>query len=155
MKRLPALTALIILLAASAPAAHGLTFLIDTWVDVLPGDMESERRINVVSAETGVMDALFDTGSIFFNVYTVPGEGVSARNLQASLGHADDVGAGYLLVLNPGQQNVGWELRTVADGALVADGSEGLEDIDPNLDSRYRWIVLGQRIAEAVFRHAR
>jgi hypothetical protein len=109
--------------------------------------MESPERIRVVSAETGIMDTLFDQGHIFFNTYTSAGELPAGGSDERILDEAAGQGASYLLILKPESTGITWRLYHVPGRLYITEDYADLETIDPGLDPDERWMALGVTLA--------
>ena len=139
------LVILTVLFLPAAAAAH--TILIDTWETDLPENLDLEARKRVVSAETGIMDTLFDEGHIFFNTYSIPGEGGTEPDFTLSVDLAGSIGAEYLIRLDPSEDGVAWELYELRGVTILNEGFHAIDDVDPGLKTIERWTELGLRIA--------
>ncbi len=140
------MAAAILLLLSGPLGAH--TILIDTWESSAPAEMESEDRIRVVSAETGIMDTLFETGHLFFNMYSVPGDAGGAPDFSESLKIAVEIGADYILKLSPDGEGLGWELYDSIDSTVLENGYTSLSQVDAGLNSIERWTQVGSIVAQ-------
>ena len=150
MKRIGSLilALLMALLVCAGASAH--TILIDTWETDLPENMDLETRKRVVSAETGIMDLLFEEGHIFFNTYSVPGEDGAVPDFGDSVDLAGRIGAEYLIRLDPTEDGVAWKLYEVRGSRILNEGYRSIEDMDPNLKTIERWTELGLVIARVL-----
>lgn len=148
------ITALILFLLSSSLSASSLTLLVDTRDDIPRGEMEMDQLIQVVSLETGIMDTLFDEGHIFFNIYTVIGNGdsqnIDERADETALEYAREQGANYLLVLTPESDGASWTLYEAGDTAVVVSGYMDISETDPDKKEAERWISLGEMLAKEV-----
>lgn len=150
MKRTGFLMFALTLTALLPMAASAHTILIDTWETDLPENMDLESRTRVVSAETGIMDLLFDEGHIFFNTYSVPTEGGVMPDFSVSVDLAGRIGAEYLIRLDPTEQGVAWKLYEVRDVSLLNEGYQSIDEVDSTLKSIERWTELGLIIARVM-----
>lgn len=148
------LTCIIIFLAVSS-VLPALTFLVDTR-DTMPlGDMEIDRKIRVVSAESGIMDTLFDNGHIFFNIYSVPDEEGHIPSWESTVAHAKDVGANYLLKLTPDENGLTWEFYNVRDMRTLDKGYAEISSVSSELKPVERWTALGGALADRMMESVR
>ncbi len=139
---------LIFLAALSIPRALSAhTILIDTWEQHLPEKMDLETRKRVISAETGIMDSLFDGGHIFFNTYSVPGEDLIPPDFANSLNLAGEIGAEFLIRLDPDEEGLRWSVYEMKGGSMVESGYNTIDEVDADLPVIPRWTALGVMVA--------
>jgi hypothetical protein len=127
------ITILIAVLILGVGEVHGETVMIET-VDVLEmGELEESRQNVIIQMETGVMDALFDGGHLFFNMYTVNGVNDS-KNEMSSLLQAKKTGAHWLVRLQAMDDNVNWKLFLLEDFSLQGEGDVSKDEVSRNHD---------------------
>ncbi len=124
-------------------SASSLTLLIETKDSMPRDEMDIEEKTRVVSLESGVMDVLFEKGHIFFNMFSLKSE-------ESSINYAEELGAGYLLVLNPVKNGASWQLIPVDRSSGGGEGFVNLSDTDPDKTSAERWAIMGTMLAEAL-----
>ncbi len=117
--------------------------LIDTWETDSLENMDMETRKRVVSAETGIMDTLFDEGHIFFNTYSVPAEDRTLPSFSDSLKLAVEIGAEYLVRLDPDETGLGWKVIEIEGQTTRREGYLSIQDVDSSLSTVERWTLLG------------
>lgn len=138
---------LLVLLLSVVGPVFGHTILIDTWEYEVPVNMEIEARIRVVSAETGIMDSLFDNGHIFFNIYSAPGEEGFMPEFSQTFQLAAEIGADYVLRLNPDEEGLGWLLYEADGENLLSEGYVSISEVDPDLKPIEMWTRVGLLVA--------
>jgi hypothetical protein len=131
------------------------TFLVDTRDSMPLEDMGIDRRIHVVSAESGIMDTLFDEGHIFFNIYSVPDDEGNFPSWESTVTHAKDVGANYLLKLTPDENGLSWEFYIVRDVRMLDEGYAEISTVSSDLKPVDRWTALGESVAEEMMESIR
>lgn len=142
---------LVFLLAFILVGAAGAdTFLVDSLVTTAPEEMDMSERIRVISAETGVMDTLFDTGHIFFNNYILPDDSGAHPDTEKLLYFARGMDADYLLKMTVVENGASWSFLNVKSGAVLAESSNSLDEIPSRLKLRERWILLGGKICQSM-----
>jgi len=132
-----------LVLSLSALSLSGLTFLVDTHETMSLNDMETDRKIRVVSVESGVMDTLFDAGHIFFNMMTIPDEDGVTAGLEDSIELARNEGVDYLILLTPDDGGTSWALYHIARSSALDEGYVDFSGTDDTLDDRERWSQVG------------
>ncbi len=147
--RNPSVFFVAVLLSIVAPL-YSQTFLIDTWEQQSLENMELERRIRMVSAETGIMDSLFESGHIFFNVYSLPDEEGRIPQFSTSFDLATEIGAEYLIRLEPGDDGLSWSLFTSQDAREVSAGFTAVNEVDEELKDIERWTQIGSIVAQDI-----
>ncbi len=131
----------------SSLSASSLTLLVDTRDELPAEEMENSRSVKVVSIETGIMDTLFDEGHIFFNMYSSRIEGAEEAADANALKYAEELGAGFLLVLLPEEEGASWRFYRVGSASIEGRGYSDFHDTDPEKEIRERWISLGVSLA--------
>jgi len=143
-------TAFLFFFLGTAVSVSSLTLLIDTRDRVPREEMEIQEKTQVVSLESGIMDVLFEEGHIFFNMYTLQSGADSERSESELLAYAGDLGAAYLLILEPGEGGASWRLSDVKGAGGGGEGFADIDETDQNDSDRERWIELGSLLAEDV-----
>jgi len=138
------------LFLSSSLSAFSLTLLIDTRDRVPREEMEIQDKTRVVSLESGIMDVLFEKGHIFFNMYSLQTEHDTERSDAELLEYAEDLGAGFLLILKPEEQGSFWQLSRVDGSGSGGEGFVDIDDTDSTEGLRERWIDLGTTLANDV-----
>lgn len=90
----------------------GETVMIEIISPAPLGDLDREQADIYIQAETGVMEALFDGGHLFFNVYGLSGRGEDES--MVSLKQAQKAGATWFIRLIPGEDSIEYEVIDLA-----------------------------------------
>ena len=109
-------------------ALFGETVMIETVDRFEFADLEEESQNVIIQMETGVMDALFDGGHLFFNMFTVNGNLDPALG-RKSLDQAKRAGAGWFLRLRLAEAGVDWWFYKLSDFTLLGEGIVNQDDI--------------------------
>ncbi len=134
-----------------ALALTGETVMVET-VDFGPlGDLEQERQIGIVQMETGVMEALFDGGHLFFNMYTPNGD-LDPFKSQNSLMQGKQTGARWFMRLRLEEGTVFYWFYSLVDFTLVTEGSIPRRDVDPGkeMTSEEYYFAAGKSAGESI-----
>ena len=137
----------VFLFSGAALAAEANTFLVDIWETAAREDLDEDVRTMHVSLESGVMDALFDQGHVFFNIYTNPESVGGAPVPGSALELADEEGADYLLEIIPDDGGVSWRLYRTSGSVEPDGGYVAIDGIDEELGLEERWMALGAALA--------
>jgi len=143
-------TLILLFFLSSSLSASSLTLLIDTRDSLPRDDMEINEKTRVVSLESGLMDELFDGGHIFFNMYSLKNDTSAETADKEALDYAEDIGAGFLLVLSPEEDGSSWRFFRVGSLNSVEEGFVDINETDADKNTRERWLSLGNILAEAV-----
>ena len=111
----------------------GGTVMVETVDNGFLGDLEQEKQDAIVQMETGVMEALFDGGHLFFNMYTSNGE-LDAAKSRNSLDQAKRAGAEWFIRLQLGDEELFYWFYQLRDFDLKSEGSIKRDEIDPDRD---------------------
>ena len=141
-------------LALSASAAGATTVLLDTRLAAMPADMPDTDMDTVNAMEAGFMDELFDSGHIFFNLYTPVDAASDPGKDLLPLHIAKRDGAAFLIRLTPDLEGetLEWKLFSVDPADLVETSVLDLADVpsDPGDKVLDRWYAAGSRTAHDV-----
>ena len=107
------------------------TVMVETVDFAELGDLDEEKQNMIIQMETGVMDALFDGGHLFFNMYTVNGS-LDPDLGQKSLVQAGKAGASWFVRLLIGDNRLSWWFYRLSDFSLMGEGAVLREDVDKN-----------------------
>ncbi len=141
---------ILMLFLSSSLSASSLTLLIETKDSMPREEMDIQEKTRVVSLESGVMDVLFEKGHIFFNMFSLKGDKSSFDSELEVLNYAEELGAGFLLVLDPDENGAAWHLLSVN---RISDGGEGfvnLSETDTDKKPAERWAIMGTMLGEEV-----
>ena len=141
---------ILMFLLSSSLSASSLTLLIETKDSMPRDEMDIQEKTRVVSLESGVMDVLFEKGHIFFNMFSLKEEDSSSESEMEVLNYAKELGAGYLLVLNPEDNGASWQLMPVDRSSGGGEGFVNLTDTDADKKIGERWTIMGTMLAEAL-----
>ena len=143
---------LILCLILPLTLLSSLTVLIETRIISSLEDLNPDEAIRVVSVETGLMDALFENGHIFFNLYNTPNE--DGDYLANGPELAAENRADTMVELIPDPYGVYWKVVSIGNNFFNFENYERLSQIDQVLNERERWIALGtivgRRIVEII-----
>ncbi len=139
---------LVLMACLGASSLGAATFFIDSLVLTLPDDMELVDRLRLYSAETGVMDTLFDKGHIIFNNYVLPDESGNYPGAEQSLKQARKTDSDYLLRLEVDDNGAAWSFFSAEKGELIEESYTKVDDTDASLEERRRWMNLGNTICQ-------
>jgi len=131
-------------------SAFSLTLLIDTRDRVPREEMELQEKTRIVSLESGIMDVLFEEGHIFFNMYTLRDGNNTEGSDGELLEYAEDLGAGFLLILKPEEGGSSWRLTGIDGSGNRGEGFADIDETNPEDSERERWIDLGISLAKEV-----
>ena len=126
------------------------TFLIETRISAPRGDLSDSEHMRAVGTESGVMDTLFESGHIFFNIYNTPGDGGTRLPVERAIVLADETGAEFLLELIPEKDGVSWRFRGIDDPRSVDRGYEPISQVPDTLKGSERWAALGEILAQRI-----
>lgn len=132
------------------------TFMIDTRESSVRQELEEPIKAAHISLENGLMDALFDSGHIFFNTYSpLDVEEDPLIRERLPIRAAKRYGAEYLILLEP-EAEIGttyWELYAVEPAEKLGSGEVTTEETyapqEDALDDI--WYGVGNLLAEKVF----
>ncbi|MDC7219688.1 MAG: hypothetical protein PQJ59_07100 [Spirochaetales bacterium] len=93
------------------------------------GEFEEEEKTRLIQMETGVMEALFDGGHLFFNMYS-PNGTLDPMKSNNALMQARQTGARWLVRLRAQEEAVEWWFFSLADFSLLGEGNISKEDVD-------------------------
>ena len=141
---------ILMLFLSSSLSASSLTLLIETKDSMPREEMDIQEKTRVVSLESGVMDVLFEKGHIFFNMFSLKGDDSSSESEMEVLNYAKELGAGFLLVLNPDENGAAWHLLRVDLNSGGGEGFVYLSDTDDDKKPGERWVIMGTMLAEVV-----
>jgi hypothetical protein len=121
-----------ILLCVSLTLTAG-TVMVETVDYGFLGDLEQEKQDAIIQSETGVMEALFDGGHLFFNMYTSNGE-LDSEKSRNSMDQAKRAGAEWFIRLQMGDEELFYWFYQLRDFDLKSEGSIKRDEIDPDRD---------------------
>lgn len=109
------------------------TLLLNTLDHELFKDLPLEEKRNIIAAENGLMDTVFDAGWIFFNHYSLNSYANDGERFMA-LHLAKRMDAQYLIKMEIDEDSevVKYELFKVNPASVFDEGEITFSDIDPD-----------------------
>ncbi|RKX91153.1 MAG: hypothetical protein DRZ90_15440 [Spirochaetes bacterium] len=83
-------------------------------------------------------------------MFSLKGDDSSSESEMEVLNYAKELGAGFLLVLNPGENGAAWHLLRVDPRSGGGEGFVNLSDTDDTKKPGERWAIMGTMLAEEV-----
>lgn len=127
----------------------GDTVMIETIGDVPQGKRAFNQKELLIGMETGVMDALFDGGHLFFNINSSSG-GLTGENTHKSLIQARNAGAQWLLRLIPGEEKIKYMIYDLSNLQLKSEDEIEKKDLSDTVDFKEFYFEAGKTAGQSI-----